>query len=126
MRLFGGEMIQKLANSGRFPEDEALEFKSVTSAIERAQKKIESSNFSIRKNTLQYDDVMNVQRLIIYKERKKVLDGEDIRDNIMGMLKDVVNSTVDSFLPDNSQKTQSDLIGLLNHFKSIYLPQDAV
>lgn len=100
MRLFGGETIQKYAESGKFPEDEPMEFRTITKAIERAQTKVESNNFGIRKNVLKYDDVMNAQRKVIYTERDKVLDGEDMHESIVAMIKDIIANAIDTYCQD--------------------------
>ena len=97
MKIFGGERIQMIANAINMDEDMPLEAKMLTSTIERAQKNVESMHFQARKNTLQYDDVMNEQRKIIYGERREVLDGKDLKENIIGMMKNIVNTTVDSY-----------------------------
>ena len=97
MKLFGGERIQTLANAMNMPEDMPLEMGMLTSAIQRAQKNIESIHYQARKNVLQYDNIMNEQRHIIYDERRKVLEGENLRDNIMNMLKRTVEDVVDSY-----------------------------
>lgn len=97
MKLFGGERIQMLANAMNMPEEMPLEMGMLTSAIQRAQKNIESIHYQARKNVLQYDNIMNEQRHIIYDERRKVLEGENLRDNIMNMLKRTVNEVVDSY-----------------------------
>ena len=97
MKLFGGERIQTLASAMNMPEDMPLEMGMLTSAIQRAQKNIESIHYQARKNVLQYDNIMNEQRHIIYDERRKVLEGENLRDNIMNMLKRTVEEVVDSY-----------------------------
>ena len=97
MKLFGGERIQMLASAMNMPEEMPLEMGMLTSAIQRAQKNIESIHYQARKNVLQYDNIMNEQRHIIYDERRKVLEGENLRDNIMNMLKRTVNEVVDSY-----------------------------
>lgn len=97
MKLFGGERIQMLANAMNMPEEMPLEMGMLTSAIQRAQKNIESIHYQARKNVLQYDNIMNEQRHIIYDERRKVLEGENLRDNIMNMLKRTVEEVVDSY-----------------------------
>ena len=91
MRLFGSERIMAMVNALGMPDDEPIEHKMLTSAIENAQKKVEGRNFQIRKHVLQYDDVMNKQREVIYKERQKVLNGENIRDSIIKMIHDAVS-----------------------------------
>ncbi len=98
MRLFGGERVQNLMGSLGLEEDMPIENKMVSNTIESAQKKLEGRNFDIRKNVLQYDDVMNQQREIIYGQRKKVLDGEDISEDMHKMLRDNIDSCCQQFL----------------------------
>ncbi len=97
MRLFGGERIEKMVSTMGLPDDEPIEQKFLTSAIENAQKKIEGRNYGIRKYVLQYDDVMNQQREIIYGQRKKVIDGEDLRETIRGMIDEIISSAADTY-----------------------------
>ena len=82
MKIFGGDMITKVYNAVGMDESIPIENKIISNAVESAQKKVEGRNFSIRKNVLKYDDVMNAQREIIYKQRRQVLDGENLKDNI--------------------------------------------
>ena len=107
MRLFGSEKLISMFNALGVPEGEQIEHKMLSSAIEKAQKKIEGNNFGIRKNLLEYDQVMNDQREIIYGERRRVLDGENMRSAIYKMITDRVENTVDSCVADdeNGQKT---------------------
>ncbi len=84
MRLFGGDRIKDMVDGLNMPDDEPLEHNLLTKSIENAQRKVEGNNFAIRKHVLQYDDVMNKQREVIYKERRKVLEGEDLKDHILG------------------------------------------
>ena len=100
MRLFGSEKLIAMFNALGVPEGEQIEHKMLSSSIEKAQKKIEGNNFGIRKNLLEYDQVMNDQREIIYTERRRVLDGESMRDVIYKMITDRVENTVDSCLTD--------------------------
>lgn len=123
MRLFGGETVLKIAESGMYPEDEPIEAKPLSSAIERAQKKVESNNFAIRKRVLQYDDVMNVQREVIYKERKNVLDGENMKGQILGMIEAIVDEGIETFTSAEASADQWEMEGLLNYLHSIYLPK---
>lgn len=97
MRLFGGERIQNFASKTNLEEDEALESRMLTRTIENAQKQIEGKNFGIRKYVLQYDDVMNKQRKVIYDQRKKVLKGEDVSDAIREMIDSIIDNIVESF-----------------------------
>lgn len=104
MRLFGSERMMTMFNALGVPDNEQIEHKALSGAIEKAQEKIESNNFGIRKNLLQYDQVMNEQREIIYKERKRVLDGENMRDSVVKMITDIVEETVDANSPDQSDE----------------------
>ena len=96
MKIFGGDMVTKVYNRLGADEDMPLQMRILSNAVESAQKKVEGRNFSIRKNVLQYDDVMNAQRTIIYDERKKVLDGEDLKNNIFNMIDSVIDMIVDT------------------------------
>ena len=102
MRLFGSERMQSMMETLRVDEDTPLDHKMLSNAIEQAQRTVESRNFQARKNVLEYDDVMNVQRNVIYEERRKVLDGEDIRENIQGMVRDTIAETVGNIPPENA------------------------
>ena len=97
MKLFGGDKVQMVAAAINMPEDMPLEMGILTSSIQNAQKNVESVHFQARKNVLQYDNVMNEQRQIIYGERRRVLEGENLRDNIMNMLKRTIDEVVDSY-----------------------------
>ncbi|MGN1097700.1 MAG: SEC-C metal-binding domain-containing protein, partial [Clostridia bacterium] len=122
MRLFGGERIEKMVNSMGLPDDEPIEQKILTSAIENAQKKVEGRNYSIRKYVLQYDDVMNKQREIIYGQRKKVLDGEDLRDTIKGMIDEIIESAVNTYC--NAQYPDDwNLDGLYEYVENLFVPK---
>ena len=112
MRLFGSERLMSIFNALGVPENEQIEHKMLSDAIEKAQKKIESNNFGIRKNLLEYDQVMNEQREIIYAERRRVLNGESMRDAIYKMITDTVENVVDSLIGDDQDKADWDLIGL--------------
>jgi preprotein translocase subunit SecA len=98
MRLFGGERIQGLMSTLGIEDDVPIENKMVTNAIENAQRKVEGRNFGIRKNVLQYDDVMNRQREIIYGQRRRVLDGENLHEYLRGMVKESIDNAVDRFM----------------------------
>jgi preprotein translocase subunit SecA len=99
MRLFGSERLMSVFTALGVEEGEQIEHKMLSSAIEKAQEKIESNNFGIRKNLLEYDQVMNEQREIIYEERRRVLDGENMRDSIFHMISDYLENTVDRIIP---------------------------
>ena len=109
MRLFGSERMVALFNATGVGETDAIQHKMLSNAIEKAQKKIENNNYGIRKNLLEYDQVMNDQREIIYKERRKVLDGESMRDTIYKMITDVVERTVALCVSDEQSCTEWDL-----------------
>lgn len=112
MRLFASEKLMSVFNALGVPEDEELHHKSLTSTIERAQKKIEGNNFGIRKNLMEYDKVNNDQREIIYAERARVLNGENMRDSIIKMVNEVIESQVDMFIRDDQSAKEWDLAGL--------------
>lgn len=118
MRLFGSERLMNIFNSIGLPEGEQIEHKMLSSAIEKAQKKIEGNNFGIRKNLLEYDQVMNDQREIIYKERRRVLDGENMRDSIYKMITDTVEKAVNTSISDD----QSPEDWNMEELKSLLLP----
>lgn len=109
MRLFGSEKLMDIFNALGVPEGEEIQHKMLTNAIEKAQKKIEGNNFGIRKNLLEYDQVMNDQREIVYEERMKVLNGENMRDSIYKMIVDFVEATVDTCLSDDVSREEWDL-----------------
>ena len=123
MRLFGGERMRAFANSGRFPEDEPIEAKILTSSIERAQKKVESNNFAMRKRVLEYDNVMNIQRSTIYTERNRVLNGENLKDTIQAMIMDIISDAVDSFCAEGTPAEEWELEGLFAYLSNLYLPK---
>ena len=109
MRLFGSEKMMNVFKSLGVQENEQIEHKMLSSAIEKAQKKIESNNFATRKNLLEYDQVNNEQREIIYKERRRVLDGENMRDQIMKMIDDTVDNVVDVCIGDDQGRDEWNL-----------------
>lgn len=112
MRLFGSEKLMNMFNSLGLPDGEQIEHKMLTNAIEKAQKKIEGNNFGIRKNLLEYDQVMNDQREIIYKERRRVLDGESMRDSIYKMITDIVEKAVNASISDEQLPEDWNLVEL--------------
>ncbi|MST81282.1 preprotein translocase subunit SecA [Bilifractor porci] len=109
MRLFGSEKLMGVFKSLGVAEGEQIEHKMLSSAIEKAQKKIESNNYGIRKNLLDYDSVNNEQREIIYKERRRVLDGENMRDSILKMIYDTVDGMVDRCISEDAESDEWDL-----------------
>lgn len=118
MRLFGSERLIAMFNTLGIPENQEIEHKTLTNAIQSAQKKIEGNNFGIRKNLLEYDQVMNEQREIIYAERRRVLDGESMRDVIYKMITDIVENTVDLVIGEEMNSGDWNL----NELNSILLP----
>jgi len=114
MRLFGSERLMGIFNSLGMPDGEQIEHKMLTNAIEKAQKKIESNNYGIRKNLLEYDQVNNEQREIIYTERRRVLDGESMRDTIYRMITDTVEGSVNVCISDDQLPEEWDLVELNN------------
>ena len=112
MRLFGSEKLMSVFSSLGVAENEQIEHKMLSSAIEKAQRKIESNNYGIRKNLLEYDQVNTEQREIIYKERRRVLDGDNMRDAICKMITDTVENTVDMCISDEVDSDEWDLIEL--------------
>ncbi len=109
MRLFGSERLMKMFEALGVPEGEQIEHKMLSNAIEKAQMKIENNNYGIRENLLKYDEVNNEQREIIYAERRKVLDGDNMRDFIMKMVTDIVENAVDISIPDEVAAENWDL-----------------
>ncbi|NMA79770.1 MAG: preprotein translocase subunit SecA, partial [Clostridiales bacterium] len=124
MRLFGGDRIQGLMNTLGIEEDMPIENKMLTNTIESSQRKVEGKNFSIRKNVLNFDDVMSAQREIIYSQRKKVLDGDDIKDSIINMIKDTITETVNLYLFDDEVHDDWNLQGLRDHFMGMLTTED--
>ena len=118
MRLFGSERLMKVFTSLGVAENEQIEHKMLSSAIEKAQQKIEYNNFGIRKNLLDYDQVNNEQREIIYKERRQVLDGENMRDAIYKMITDIVDNAVDRCFSDDVDAVEWNL----DEFNSLLIP----
>ena len=117
MRLFGGDRITSVMNTLKTPEDMPIEAKMISNTIESSQKKIEGRNFGIRKSVLQYDDVMNRQRELIYKQRNQVLDGEELKPVITRMIEGSINEAVDFFCSDSLSKKDWNIDGLRDKFK---------
>ena len=109
MKIFGGNVITKVYNTLGASEDMPIESRVISKAVENAQKKVEGRNFSIRKNVLQYDDVMNKQREIIYKQRREVLDGENLKDNILNMIDSVADTIVPMYINENTHDEEGVL-----------------
>ena len=119
MRLFGGDRMQKLVTKMGLEEDEAFEAGVLSRSIEGAQKKVEGKNFGIRKYVLQYDNVMNKQREIIYDERRKVLFGDDLREYIMNMMRTMVNSIIDPIVVDSKYPEEWDFKTLNKNLRKL-------
>ena len=107
MKIFGGDMITKVYNTLGADEDMPIESKMISKAVENAQKRVEGRNFSIRKNVLQYDDVMNTQREIIYKQRRQVLDGENMKENVFNMIDTLAEEMVNGYATEDGVNTES-------------------
>ena len=116
MRLFGGERLQAMMDKMKIEDDVPIEAGMVSSSIESAQCKVESRNFAIRKNVLQYDEVMNSQRQIIYSQRDQVLNGENMKESILKMIHEAIEATVKQYLPENVPHDDWDLMGLRDHY----------
>ena len=109
MKIFGGDLITRVFNTLGADEDMPIEAKAISRAVESAQKKVEGRNFSIRKNVLQYDDVMNVQRTVIYQQRREVLDGKNLKDNISNMIDSVIENIVNSYMVEGETTNREAL-----------------
>lgn len=120
MRLFGGDRLTKLVETMNMPDDESLEHGLLTKTIEGAQKKVEGNNFGIRKHVLQYDDVMNKQREIIYGERRKVLEGESLKEDIGNMVRNLIETNIELYTNGSKFPEEWDLEGLENYFVKMF------
>ena len=121
MRLFGSERVMGMMEKLGVDEDTPIEQKMLTNAIENAQKQVESRNFQTRKNVLQYDDVMNTQREVIYKERRKVLDGEDLQESIQNMLHNTVENAIRGHMGEQKHMTAEDFREATAQFRNMFL-----
>lgn len=124
MRLFGGDRVLNLMNSLGLPEDQPIEAKILSNSIETAQRRIEGINFDRRKHVLQYDDVMNKQREVIYSQRKKVLDGESLKETIIKMLEDHIDSSIAEYTGESNIADNWDLNALRAKYEGIFLHED--
>ena len=125
MRIFAGDRLENMMRALNVDEDTPIESKALTKIIESSQRKVEGRNFNIRKNVLNYDDVMNKQREIIYKQRAQVLDGEDIHDSIIKMFEELIASTVKQYInEEETDHTQWNLVGLRDHFQGWITEED--
>ena len=123
MRLFGSERMLRMVDMLGLEENQPIEAKMLSNAIESAQKRIEGINFQKRKSVLQYDDVMNKQREVIYSERYKVLNGENLKGNIMNMIDSVSANIVDMYCSDETPPDDWDLASMITYAESILIPR---
>jgi len=126
MRIFGSERLGGMIDKLGLQEEDAIESKMVSGAIESAQRKVEGNNFDVRKNVVKYDDVMNKQREIIYKQRQEVLMGANIKDQIQTMIKDVIESSVNTHISGVDDTFEDELNKLIKYMEDVYLPKDTV
>ena len=125
MRIFAGDRLENMMRALNVDEDTPIESKALTKIIESSQRKVEGRNFNIRKNVLNYDDVMNTQREIIYKQRAQVLDGEDIHDSIIKMFEELIASTVKQYInEEETDHSQWNLVGLRDQFQGWITEED--
>ncbi|MGI6319057.1 MAG: preprotein translocase subunit SecA [Dethiobacteria bacterium] len=122
MRLFGSDNVRSIMERLGMEDDLRIEHPMISRAIENAQKKVEGRNFEIRKHILEYDDVLNQQREVIYKQRRQVLEGENLRDNIMHMVEEIIDASLAVYAGEKPDEEERDLIGLLRYAEKIYLP----
>ena len=122
MRLFGSERIQSIVAGLGMEEDQPIEHRILSGQIEAAQKRVESNNFNIRKHVLQYDDVMNTQRNVIYSQRRSVLEGENLRSSIMDMVEALINYAIEVYLGDTDHAEEWDLQGMMSYLGKICIP----
>ena len=125
MRIFGSENISKFMDKLGMDEDEPITAKMITRSIEKAQKKVESHNFEIRKYVLEYDDVMNQQREVLYGQRRQVLTADSLRDTIMGMVDDIIHEGLDKYADEKLYPEEWDFAGLLSQMQQYFVPKNA-
>ncbi len=123
MRLFSSERMLAVVNALGLEEDQPIEHRMLSNAIENAQRKVESKNFDIRKRVLQYDDVMNKQREVIYAQRRKVLDGENLRDHYINMITETAGNIADMFAGEEAHPDFWDWEGMTGYAQNIFLPE---
>jgi len=126
MRIFGSDRLQGIVGKLGLEDDDAIESKMVSGAIENAQKKVEGNNFDIRKTLLQYDNVMNQQREIIYRQRSQVLEGENLKEQVSDMIKDAIYSSVDSHMSGVQENVEDDLTKLVAYLEEMFVPKGTV
>jgi preprotein translocase subunit SecA len=120
MRIFGSERIASLMERLKIPEDQPIEHPWVTRALERAQQQVERRNFEIRKQLLEYDDVMNKQREVIYKERQSVLEEKNLKEDILGMIDDTIENSVSLYAEEKIRPEEWDVVGLIKRLERIF------
>ncbi len=123
LRLFASDRVTKIMDKLGMEEDEPIEHKIITNSIEHAQKKVEARNFDIRKHVLEYDDVMNQQREVMYGERRKILMGENLKDNILSMVNHIIKTEMDQYANEKLYPEEWTLDGLIEDAEKIYAPQ---
>ena len=123
LRLFASDRVTKIMDKLGMEEDEPIEHKLITNSIEHAQKKVEARNFDIRKHVLEYDDVMNQQREVMYGERRKILTGENLKDNILSMVNHIIKTEMDQYANEKLYPEEWTLDGLIEDAEKIYAPQ---
>lgn len=123
MRKFGSDSIAGLMDKLGMEEDVPIEHQLVTRSLETAQKRVEARNFEIRKHVLEYDDVMNQQREVIYEQRRRVLHGENLRETVLGMVEDLIDRALDIYCNAGVHPEEWDLAGLLRYSEQLYLPE---
>ena len=125
MRIFGSDNISKFMDKLGMDEDDPISAKMITRSIEKAQKKVESHNFEIRKYVLEYDDVMNQQREVLYGQRRQVLTADSLRDTIMGMVDDIIHDGLDKYADEKLYPEEWDFAGLLAQMQQYFVPKNA-
>jgi preprotein translocase subunit SecA len=125
MRIFGAENISKFMDKLGMEEDEPITHKMITRSIEKAQKKVEGHNFEIRKYVLEYDDVMNQQREVLYSQRRQVLTAESLRETILGMVDDIIHEGLDKYADEKLYPEEWDFAGLLKQVEQYFVPKGA-
>lgn len=126
MRIFGSDNIAKFMDRLGMEDDEPITARMITKSIEKAQKKVESHNFEIRKYVLEYDDVMNKQREVLYAQRRQVLTADSLRDNILDMVEDIIKDGLDKYADEKLYPEEWDFAGLLSQMQQYFVPKDAV
>jgi preprotein translocase subunit SecA len=126
MRLFGSDRIKSIVSTLGMEEDQPIEHRLLSGQIEQAQKRVEGNNFNIRKHVLQYDDVMNAQREVIYSQRRSVLEGQNLRDSIMDMVETIIDTAMGIYLGENTHVDEWDWKGLMTYLEKICIPPNSV